>query len=471
MANESVTRLEEYFQCCLCNRSATSPKLLQCLHTFCAGCLERECSGNDVRCPICEMVTKSSVSSLQDNILVSNLQSCLKVQQQILANVKLDCTSCEGNNGAEFICPECDKLMCSNCLQVHNVLMADHTRYVQTLGTLRKLNSDEFLKILRRSKELSCSTHENQQISLYCSSCSMWLCVLCVLVEHRDHNCITVRKQITQQKSELRETLAAIQTNQAKFAESQSQLEQLVDKLNRDKYKLEDLIKARVSAALQKVREEESRLLSELQELHLSKTQKLQECLTSMENTLKRMAVSRDMVSQLLRYATEQEMLKLQGIIKSALSRLQKEKPMDVQVENTIIDFQECCVFPERMLGSLIITRMRPESSSDRNFQLPGCSIAAQCKEEVDETPKCSFNKRKCHTAEETQSSKKQCLQEEPSNSAEGDCTAGCSGSAQGAGLCIESVTSVAETDKEELMPVFLDTVVELIQIDSEDSN
>ncbi|XP_059839265.1 protein PML-like [Hypanus sabinus] len=495
MAKELVTSFEEIFQCYLCSRPTTSPKLLQCLHTFCAGCLERECQQDDVKCPICEMVTHSSVSSLRDNILVSNLQNSMRKQQQIMGSGELHCASCEGVTLAEYMCPECDKLLCSKCLAVHQVLMADHTKHVQTLGTLRKLNSDEFLKILRRSKELPCSIHEDQQINLFCRTCSSWLCVLCVLLEHKDHNCITVRKQITLQKDELRDTLTDIERSQENFEKFHTQLEELVDKLNKDRYKLEDMIKARVAAALEKVKEEERRLLSELEELHLSKTRKFQECLTSTQNVLRRMAVSRNVVSQLLRYATDEELLRLQGMIKLALNQLQAEKPMDVQVENSIIDFKECCVFPKKMLGSLIITRMMPESTSEQNFKSLGCDVAAPCNKEVGETSKCNLNKRKrleseeeqvfkkpCQKeessnnieAEETQVFKKPCLKEEPSNHIEALPNAGPGGTVQSPSHCIENVISVVDLNGQEQTDKFQDITaipVEMIQIDSEDSS
>lgn len=468
MEAKLVTGLEEYFQCRLCNNPATSPKLLECLHTFCAGCLERESNGSDVTCPICEMVTKKGLSSLPDNIFVSNLQNSVRKQQQILESAEQRCASCEENTSAEFVCLECDKVLCNKCLHTHQVLMPDHKKHVETLGTLRKLNSDEFLKILRRSKDLLCSSHENQTISLYCRTCSMWLCVLCVLLEHKDHDCTPVRKQISLLKSELQETLAAIVTKQEEFVESQSQLELLVDDVNKDKYKLTDLIEARVQAALQKVKEEERRLLNELQELHSSKTHKLQESLNSIENVLKRMGVSKNVVSQLLRYATEQEILKLHGTIKSALAELRKEKPMDVHVDNTIIDFQECCKFPEKMLGNLMITRLKHKSTLDGKSSLPGCRIAVNVKE-VGESLKCNFNKRKCYAAEEAEASKKLCMKEEPSSFTEDDSTAGPSSHQQSRTPSIECVTVITDSDGQEQMPMFMDTEVQVIQIDSED--
>lgn len=468
MEAKLATGLEEYFQCGLCNKPSTSPKLLECLHTFCAGCLERESNGNDVTCPICEMVTKKGLSSLPDNIFVSNLQNSVRKQQQILESAEQRCASCEENTSAEFVCLECDKVLCNKCLHTHQVLMPDHKKHVETLGTLRKLNSDEFLKILRRSKDLLCSSHENQTISLYCRTCSMWLCVLCMLLEHKDHDCTPVRKQISLLKSELQETLAAIVTKQEEFVESQSQLELLVDDVNKDKYKLTDMIEARVQAAQQKVKEEERRLLNELQELHSSKTHKLQESLNSIENVLKRMEVSKNMVSQLLRYATEQEILKLHGTIKSALAELRKEKPMDVHVDNTIIDFQESCKFPEKMLGNLMITRLKHKSTLDGKSSLPGCRIAVNVKE-VGESLKCNFNKRKCYAAEEAEASKKLCMKEEPSSFTEDDSTAGPSSHQQSRTPSIECVTVITDSDGQEQMPMFMDTEVQVIQIDSED--
>ncbi|XP_078277629.1 protein PML-like [Rhinoraja longicauda] len=470
MEAEQGPELREYFQCLLCNKPATCPKLLECLHTFCAGCLERVSNRNDVTCPICEMVTKKGLSSLPDNIFVSNLQKSVQKQQQMLDSAELYCSSCEENTSAEFVCLECDKVLCNKCLHTHQVLMPDHKKHVETLGTLRKLNSDEFLKILRRSKDLICNTHENQPISLYCRNCSMWVCVLCVLLDHNDvkaHQCIPVRRQMTLLKTELQETLAAILTKREEFVESQSQLEQLVDDLNRDKYKLEDLIEARVKAALQKVKEEEHRLLNELQELHSSKTQKLQVSLNSIANVLKRMAVSKNVVSQLLRYATEHEILNLQGMIKSALAELREEKLMDVHVDRTIIDFQECCVFPEKMLGNLMITRLQHGSTLVGRSQLPGSKIAVQCNKEVGESWKCNINKRKCDTAEEAETSKKLRVKEELSSCNEDDSNAGPSSYQLRPTPSIECVT---DSNRQEQETVIMDTIVQLIQIDCDDS-
>uniref|UniRef100_UPI00398E412E protein PML-like n=1 Tax=Pristiophorus japonicus TaxID=55135 RepID=UPI00398E412E len=472
MATGSEARVEEYFQCLICNQPATRPKLLMCLHTFCEDCLQHECNEKGVTCPICEMVTKGSLVSLQDNILVANLQSKISKQQQILASTTLCCASCEDSSSPEFMCLECDKMLCTKCLHTHQVLMTDHKKHVQTLGTLRKLDSDEFLKILRKPKHLFCNTHDDQQLSLYCSTCSVWLCVLCLVLEHKDHRCSGIRKQIAAQKDELREMLGAVQENKEKFVKTQGELEMLVDKLNNDKYKMEELIRARVAAAIEKVKEEESRLLNELKELHAINTHKLQQRLSRTENVLKRMMVSKGLVTQLLRYATEQEVLELQGTIKSALHRLREERPLDFHTENTVIDFQECWVYPKNMLGNLIITKLRHESVSDGRSQLPGHNPAVlSCQEDMTRMPQTSVDKRKCDAVGEAQVSKKQCVKEEPCNSTEGVFISSPDDRAYSPTPRIECVTSGAGGDGIQAPSVTLDTVVELIQIDSEDSN
>ncbi|XP_067861575.1 protein PML-like isoform X2 [Heptranchias perlo] len=471
MATVSEVRVEEYFKCAICNQPVTRPKLLLCLHTFCEDCLQRECNEKGVKCPICEMVTKGGLTSLQDNILVANLQSKVNKHQQILANVELRCAPCEVNTPPEFMCLECDKLLCTKCLHTHQVLMTDHNKHVQTLGTLRKLDSDEFLKIFSRRKHRFCSIHDDNQISLYCNTCSVWLCVLCLVLEHKDHNCSDIRNQIARQKNELGEMLGAVQENETKYVKAQQDLEMLVDKLNIDKYKMEELIKARVTAAIEKVKEEESRLLNELKALHSANTQKLQETLTRTENVLKRVAVSKGLVSQMLRYATEQEVLELQGTIKSALRSLREEKPLDVRMENTVIDFQECWVSPKKMLGNLIITKLRPESVSDGRLQIPGCSTAVLCcNEDVADTSRTSFDKRKSDAVGEPQSPKKQRVKEEASNSAEGLFTSSANYRANSPTPRIASVASGAEDVGYLAESIIVDTV-ELIQIDSEDSN
>ncbi|XP_072355189.1 protein PML-like [Scyliorhinus torazame] len=427
MATGSELKVEEYFQCLICNQPVTKPKLLLCLHTFCEGCVQKEYHGKGVECPICGMMTNGDLNSLPDNVFAANLQEKVKKQQQILASNELCCVSCEDSATPEFMCLECDKLLCTKCLHTHQVLMTDHKKYVQTLGTLRKLDSDEFLKILRRPKHLFCSTHDDQQLSLYCTTCSVWLCVLCLVLEHKDHNCCGIRKQIATQKNEFREMLGTVEENERKFSKTQGDLELLIDKLNSGKYNMEELIRARVTAAIEKVKEEEDRLLNELKELHSARIQKLQEDLMRTENVLKRMSASKSLVSQLLRYATEQEVLELQGSIKSALNSLREEKPLNVQMANTVIDFQECWVYPEKLLGNLIITKLRPEAVPDGKLRLSGHKTpnlyVKEClpimipkaffKRDMEQTSRKCCDKRKRDADTETQPPTKQCVKEE----------------------------------------------------------
>ncbi|XP_078082927.1 protein PML-like [Mustelus asterias] len=472
MATGSEVKVEEYFQCLICNEPVSKPKLLQCLHTFCEDCLQKECHKKSVKCPICEMITKGDPASLQDNILVENLQSKVKKQQQILASKELCCASCEDSTPPEFMCLECDKLLCTKCLHTHQVLMTDHKKYVQTLGTLRKLDSDEFLKILRRSKDLVCSTHDNQYLSLYCTTCSVWLCVLCLVLEHKDHNCCGIRKQIATQKNELRDMLGAVQVNETNFSKTKGDLEMLIDKLNNGKYNVEELIKARVNAAMEKVKEEEGRLLNELKELHSDRIQKLQEGLMKTENVLKRMSVSKSLVSQLLRYATEQEVLELQGSIKTAFSNLQNEKPLNVHMEKTVIDFQECWVYPEKMLGKLVITKLRPEIVPDRKLRLSEHNTPnSYDKEDMERTSQKCCDKRKRDADTETQPPIKQYVKEEAGKSVNGTSSASSNYRVHSPTPRIESVISCVEDDGKQTESFVLDTAVELIQIDSEDSN
>ncbi|XP_038649469.1 protein PML-like [Scyliorhinus canicula] len=460
MATGSEVKVEEYFQCLICNQPVTKPKLLLCLHTFCEDCVQKEYHGRGVKCPICGMMTNEDLTTLKDNVFVANLQKKVKKQQQILASNELRCVSCEDSASPEFMCLECDKLLCTKCLHTHQVLMTDHKKYVQTLGTLRKLDSDEFLKILRRPKHLFCSTHDDQQLSLYCTTCSVWLCVLCLVLEHKDHNCCGIRKQIAAQKNEFREMLGTVEENERKFSKTQGDLELLIDKLNSGKYNMEELIRARVTAAIEKVKEEEDRLLNELKELHSARIQKLQEDLMRTENVLKRMSASKSLVAQLLRYATEQEVLELQGSIKSALTSLREEKPLNVQMANTVIDFQECWTYPEKMLGNLIITKLRPEAVPDGKIRLSGHKTPTlYVKEDMEHTSRKCCDKRKRDADTETQPPTKQCVKEEAGKSVEGTSSTSSNYWVHSPTPRIENVISCVEDDGKQTESFVPDTI------------
>eukprot|EP00062_Callorhinchus_milii_P025070 gi/632985647/ref/XP_007909800.1/ PREDICTED: protein PML-like [Callorhinchus milii] len=188
---------EEYLQCGICNQQGTRPKLLRCLHTFCEECLQTKCKDQCIKCPTCDQLTEGDVGSLKDNILVANIRSKLEKQQEIRQSLQLVCGVCKASSFADFLCLLCDKFFCFNCFQNHEILLKNHRNQTEPVEKLKTLSSADFLKVLRRPKNLFCKNHEEEeeQISAYCITCSICLCLNCVVLEHKEHTYQSIKKR------------------------------------------------------------------------------------------------------------------------------------------------------------------------------------------------------------------------------------------------------------------------------------
>ncbi|XP_007909801.2 protein PML isoform X1 [Callorhinchus milii] len=362
---------EEYLQCGICNQQGTRPKLLRCLHTFCEECLQTKCKDQCIKCPTCDQLTEGDVGSLKDNILVANIRSKLEKQQEIRQSLQLVCGVCKASSFADFLCLLCDKFFCFNCFQNHEILLKNHRNQTEPVEKLKTLSSADFLKVLRRPKNLFCKNHEEEeeQISAYCITCSICLCLNCVVLEHKEHTYQSIKKEAISRRRELVEAKSSVVEIGKKFIKTREDLKLLVDNLRTSKYKVEDLIKAKVSLAIEKIQEEESKQLGELEKLYGGKVKMLEQNLKKTENVLERVTASTELVGKMLKYATDHEVLEMQGTVTSALGGLLGEEPPKVFVQDLSIDFEECSSDSQFLLGKLIVKKQANTQSRPMPLQ------------------------------------------------------------------------------------------------------
>ena len=136
MADKALKKVEDQLNCSICLDTYTDPKLLQCFHVYCQGCLVklvvRDQQGHHVlTCPICRQVTPipaNGVTGLQPAFHINHLLDILDEHKKEegpaaerdfvdIAGKKKDSQLCSEHVGKalELYCETCGELICSHC--------------------------------------------------------------------------------------------------------------------------------------------------------------------------------------------------------------------------------------------------------------------------------------------------------------------------------------------------------------------
>ena len=143
-------RVKEELTCAICQDLLNNPKILPCLHSFCAGCL-KEWSGRlanldplkrHLECPLCRakvlLSNSRAVEELPSHFSAIRLVEIVRLQEQANSKkVTPICQNCdEGENGVSM-CSDCMIFLCDFCVKSHHRCKATKGHKIQSLDEMR----------------------------------------------------------------------------------------------------------------------------------------------------------------------------------------------------------------------------------------------------------------------------------------------------------------------------------------------
>ncbi|CAH1256710.1 TRIM3 [Branchiostoma lanceolatum] len=195
---------EKFLTCPVCEDIYDDPRVLSCLHTFCARCLEKwRREKGQLTCPTCRhqvTLQGTDVSSLPPNFFINILLDFRALHDSEEAHTQ--CQMCESDAKVEGRCADCGFLLCKNCITAHNKTPALKDHYIITLHDLKNPSSRP-----KCSRAMYCPRHTDQRMTFYCQPCAKLVCRDCTITEHRpgpSHNPQEVSKIAQKYKAELK---------------------------------------------------------------------------------------------------------------------------------------------------------------------------------------------------------------------------------------------------------------------------
>lgn len=331
-ARKALQKLADQITCAICLETYSDPKLLPCLHIFCKHCLERlviqKGSSETVSCPECRQTARlphSGIADFRSAFFVGDFVEGYTTLKKALENPTILCDKCPDSEAVGF-CKDCGKFVCDFCSQVHKKWpeLSGHT-----IVSVPEIQANATKHITPKKGMKYCGKHPDEQLKIFCETCSMVICRDCILGDHRDHKYHLVsevapkhKEQILAcvqpMKEQLEIVAAAVASVDAKLKEvcvhgdrAQNSIQKMVDELH---------------GALE-VRGTE--LIHQVKQIVQEKTKRLAAQKEQQEMLHARAASCLDFIDRSLQSATDVEILNIEGLI------LDQAKEVTSSLENS----------------------------------------------------------------------------------------------------------------------------------------
>ncbi|CAL8340213.1 unnamed protein product [Boreogadus saida] len=254
-----LTEVNPKAVCRVCKRLYRDPKILPCLHSFCADCIRQlnpfSVSGPNVKqtslskdgqpptvdqkvttvlCPDCDTEVDLPPSGA-DGLTTDHLALDEVFLQTLLTHNSVRCDLCSDGD-AELRCEVCCVNLCEFCSQAHRRQRRTSAHTVQSVQELKAQG--------RLSRPVLCSLHPAQELRLFCESCDQPVCLECAATFHREHDCSAARDIIHHHGGRIRDLVVG---------RLQPRLQRLEESLMKVEI-TQDALQARMEATAEDVR-------------------------------------------------------------------------------------------------------------------------------------------------------------------------------------------------------------------------
>ncbi|XP_076070313.1 tripartite motif-containing protein 2-like isoform X2 [Mytilus galloprovincialis] len=329
----------QLLNCGICLERYKSPKVLPCLHTFCATCLSDYIPSESlsVTCPICRqqsILPLEGVCALQTNFFITNL---MEVVDQ--PNI---CRTCSGQPARPVSkCMDCNEYLCDNCTMTHQALEQTQEHNIVSLQDISGC-SDSL-----EEETLVCPSHDGNQLHFYCCACETAMCEDCTAVEHMGHKMIPLEDAIQEHKILLQSLILGAREQVPCLESSITMVSEVAESLQNNSKAAEDKINQTFNDLVNVISERKTALIAELQTIYDHKYQILQTQKDTLENILTRINNCCDFTEEKLKGGNETEILLMKTEMSEKLQELGSIKLQYQPEENT------CLVYDSSNLSNL----------------------------------------------------------------------------------------------------------------------
>ena len=301
-----LKNLKKQVTCSICLDTYTKPKTIACLHTFCCECLEKYALVSQkqgiFRCPECQTEVGFPEGNRFDNLptsfLHNSLLSLLAVRQSGDGN-QISCGICKKKSAEISYCFDCEKLMCSDCVNAHEVFQAAASAFEgHKVTPVKQFQVQDYESLLKRQSFCSQQYHEREVTRFFCLECQTCVCQICINTDHKNHNVDPLEKAADAEKANIVAGVELMKQKRKVNTDLMREVEDTTSKLEANITKAIGEVSKAANQMIAKIRVHEREAITELRNTGVTRTEKL-ECVN------KRAQSSTKEIDQAVEFANE----------------------------------------------------------------------------------------------------------------------------------------------------------------------
>ncbi|KAL9955766.1 hypothetical protein ACROYT_G037142 [Oculina patagonica] len=271
-----LKNLKKQVTCSICLDTYTKPKTITCLHTFCLECLKKHALTSQrqgkYRCPDCQeeigIPEGNRFDNLPTSFLHNSLLSLLAVRQ-IGDGSEISCGTCKKKSAEISYCFDCEKLLCPDCVNAHEVFQAAAAAFEgHKVTPVKQFQAQDYEALLKRKSFCSQKYHEREVTKFFCVDCQTCVCQVCINTKHKTHDVDPLEEAADGEKTKIMAGVELMKEKRKVYSDVMRQLEETASKLEDN-----------VNTAIREVSQAAEQMIATIRE-------RKQETITALKNTL-----------------------------------------------------------------------------------------------------------------------------------------------------------------------------------------
>ncbi|XP_070540330.1 E3 ubiquitin-protein ligase TRIM56-like [Ptychodera flava] len=358
---------EQILLCAICMERFKSPKILPCYHTFCASCLTKwvKTNNNQLICPTCKEswpLPCSGVPAIDNNRFMNDLLQVISDVNPGSGQTKAVCEGC--GSEAMHWCTDCGQFFCEECVRIHRTVRSLKDHKLTTVGEYNEKMASEHFKLIQPR---FCEKHTNTQLEFYCDSCQVPTCLKCTVVEHKppNHDIISIDTALEKYMPVMKQYRGQVAQKVNDVRKARERFRDMGKDLKQKKVTAETQIKVIAKKAIQKIKRQESLLLSEVADKYSPKSKQIESKIELMDHKLVGAESMQSYLDHLLTFGGAVDIMAAKKVIGQRVGQDDLTEISDND-ENCVLVFKEnrnCLHFT---LGC--VEERDKESSTDRQL-------------------------------------------------------------------------------------------------------